>query len=98
MAIRVDPERNEVTALAAAATWRGEPVLEIGCGDGRLTLRLARLGARVEAVEQDPELLRRARRALPARHAARVRFRRASALRLPYRQERFSRVVFSWSL
>ena len=45
MSIHVDPEGNEVRALERVAEWRRKRVLEIGCGGGRLTLRLAALGA-----------------------------------------------------
>ncbi len=49
-------------ALAEAATPRAEAdVLEIGCGTGALTVRLASRGARVLAVDQNPEMLERAR-------------------------------------
>ena len=98
MAVLVDPERAEVAALAEAASWRGKKVLEIGCGDGRLTVRLARLGARLEALDPDPARVRAARRALPVRYAGRVRFRTAGAEHLPYSSEGFDRVVFAWSL
>ena len=98
MALHVDPERNEVRALAEAATWRGRRVLEIGCGEGRLTLRLARLGAWVEALDPDPALVRAARRALPSRHAGRVRYRTGGAENLPRPDGGFDRVVFAWSL
>ena len=98
MALLVDPERNEVAALARAARWRGKRVLEIGCGEGRLTLRLARLGARVEAVDPDPARVRAARRALPSRYAGRVRYRTGAAEGLPHPNGTFDRVVFAWSL
>ena len=98
MAMQVDPERNEIRALAQVASWRGRRILEIGCGNGRLTLRLASLGAQVAAVDPDAKLVRAARRALPVRYAGRVRYRVAGALRLPYPAASFERVVFSWSL
>ena len=53
MRLQVDPEGNEVRALRRAGPWRGKRVLEIGCGEGRLTLRLAGLGARVDAIDPD---------------------------------------------
>ena len=98
MAIRVDPERNEVRALVEAATWRNKRVLELGCGEGRLTLRLARLGARVEGLDADRSRVRAARRALPSRYAGRVRFRAGGAEALPHPPGAFDRVVFAWSL
>ena len=98
MTIRMDPQKNEVRALRRAADWRGQRVLEIGCGDGRLTLRLARLGATVEAIDPDAASLRLARRQLPPRFARRVRYRLGEAERLKYPDESFDRVVFAWSL
>jgi ubiquinone/menaquinone biosynthesis C-methylase UbiE len=98
MALRVDPERNEVAALSEAASWRGKRVLEIGCGQGRLTLRLAGLGAWVEALDPDPALLRAARRSLPARFGGRIRYRTGGAEALPHPNGGFDRVVFAWSL
>ena len=98
MGLRVDPERNEVTALQKVARWRGRRVLEVGCGEGRLTLRLAGLGAHVEALDADPGLIRTARRALPARYADRVRYRTGGAERLLHPNGGFDRVVFAWSL
>ena len=49
-------------ALAEAATPRAEAdVLEIGCGTGALTARLASRGARVRAFDSNPEMLERTR-------------------------------------
>jgi len=39
----------------------GGPVLEIGCGTGAVTVRLVKRGARVTALDQNPEMLERAR-------------------------------------
>ena len=98
MAIKMDPQQNEVRALRGAADWRGRRVLEIGCGDGRLTLRLARLGAQVEAIDPDAASLRLARSQLPARYARQVRYHQGEAEHLKYPDETFDRVVFAWSL
>jgi len=43
--------------LAAEATARGEAVLEVACGTGRVALRLAQDGARVVGFDLSPELL-----------------------------------------
>ncbi|HEX6398865.1 MAG TPA: class I SAM-dependent methyltransferase [Actinomycetota bacterium] len=64
MAIRVDPEGNETAALFALAELRGAEVLEIGCGDGRLTWRYADRAARVTAIEPFADSLARAKERL----------------------------------
>ena len=98
MPLYIDPEQNEVRALKQATDWRGRRVLEIGCGDGRLTRRLARLGARVRAIDPDAALIRAARRGLPKRFASQVRFQVGRSGRLEYPRETFDIVVFSWVL
>ncbi len=53
-------ELHRIVAEAAAAAPGGR-VLEIGCGTGAVTARLAALGARVTALDQSPEMLEQAR-------------------------------------
>ena len=98
MAIRVDPEAREVAALRAAAEWSRAEVLEIGCGDGRLSLRLASLGAQVTAIDPEPSLVRKARKSLPKRLDGRVRYSVGSSGKLRFPSRWFDIVVFSWSL
>jgi len=98
MRVRIDPQQNEVRALRRATDWRFKRVLEIGCGDGRLTLRLARLGARVLAIDPDKKLIREARESLPKHLAGRVRYRVGKAEELRLADQSFDVVVFSWSL
>jgi 2-polyprenyl-3-methyl-5-hydroxy-6-metoxy-1,4-benzoquinol methylase len=98
MALHIDPEENEIRALERIADWRRKSVVEIGCGAGRLTLRLARLGATVHAIDPDPKAVREARRSLPARLAGRVRYRVGNAQALKLRDESFDIAVFAWSL
>jgi len=47
--------------LADEATARGEDVLEVACGTGRVALALAREGARVTGIDRSPEMIRVAR-------------------------------------
>lgn len=55
MAHRIDPEGEELDALRALAPVDGLRVLELGCGDGRLTFRYAEPAASVLA---QPDLVR----------------------------------------
>ena len=98
MALEIDPEQNEVRALSRVAGWRNKRVLEIGCGDGRLSLRLARLGAIVHGIDADSALIRVARKNLPQRFAERIRYHVGEAEHLHYANESFDGVVFAWAL
>ena len=78
-----------------APELKGAEVLEIGCGDGRLTRRYAALASRVLAI--DPHAGRiDAARALPA--APHVEFRRAAAADLAPASPGFDVAVLAWSL
>ena len=98
MAIHVDPEAREVAALRRAAHWPGAEVLEVGCGDGRLTLRLAGLGAQVSAIDPNPSLIRKARKNLPKRLFRQVHYSVGSSGKLRFPSSSFDIVVFAWSL
>ncbi len=47
--------------LALLAPQPGERILDLGCGDGVLTLRLAEAGAQVTGLDADPSMLEAAR-------------------------------------
>ena len=98
MGIEIDPEQNEVRALERVTNWRRERVIEIGCGDGRLTLRLVGLGAFVTAIDPDAKLIRTARKKLPKRFAKRIRYHVGKAEHLDHANESFDLAVFAWSL
>jgi 2-polyprenyl-3-methyl-5-hydroxy-6-metoxy-1,4-benzoquinol methylase len=98
MVLHIDPEKRELRELKEAAIWRRKRVVEIGCGDGRLTERLANLGARIDAIDPEAKLIRAARRRKPARLAARIRYHVGKAEHLPAGNGSVDRVVFAWSL
>jgi ubiquinone/menaquinone biosynthesis C-methylase UbiE len=99
MSLAMDPAGSEIRALQKAAEWKGRRLLEIGCGDGRLTLRLAAFGPRhIEAIDPDPARIRLARRSLPARYRKRISYHSGHTDRLKYPAGEFDTVVFSWSL
>jgi 2-polyprenyl-3-methyl-5-hydroxy-6-metoxy-1,4-benzoquinol methylase len=100
MAIRTDPENNETRALFDMANFGGQHVLEIGCGDGRLTWLYADQAARVTAIEPSAKQIALARANLPGRLQDRVEFQAIAfedfAAASP--SAAFDMVILSWSL
>jgi len=94
----LDPEGAHLAALRRLGDLRGRRVLELGCGDGRLTPGIARDAASVLAFDPDAEAVERARQSLPAELAQRVSYRVASGKEIELEPVSFDLVVFSWSL
>lgn len=98
MSPTLDPEGAHLAALLRLADFDGARVLEMGCGEGRLTTGIAEDAASVLAFDPDAAAVEQARAALPATLADRVAFRVASAEQLEIAPGSFDLVVFSWSL
>jgi len=94
----LDPEGAHLAALRRHCAFRDQLVLELGCGDGRLTLGIADEAAHVFAFDPDAEAVERARHSLPSELAARVIYRVASGKEIEIEPHSFDLVVFSWSL
>jgi ubiquinone/menaquinone biosynthesis C-methylase UbiE len=99
MALVMDPAGAEIAALKKTANWRGTRVLEVGCGTGRLTLRLAKLGMeKIIAFDPDPKAIRAARRELPEKYRDHIEYRVGNAGHIKQKDSQFDIVVFSWVL
>jgi ArsR family transcriptional regulator len=88
-------------AWARALTWLiadDLQVVDLGCGDGALTLEIARFAKRVVGVDRRPALLRGARATARRAGAKNVSFRKADMQSLPYEDGRFDLAVLSQSL
>ena len=94
----LDPEGAHLAALRRLGDLRGAHVLEMGCGEGRLTEGIAEEAASVLAFDPDAEAVARARVELRSGLTERVSFRVASAEQLEIEPSSFDLVVFSWSL
>ena len=94
----LDPEGAHLAALRRLGDFRGTRVLELGCGDGRLTLGIARDAAHVVAFDPDAEAVERARISLPHELRERVSYRVASGKEIELEPHSFDLTVFSWSL
>jgi ubiquinone/menaquinone biosynthesis C-methylase UbiE len=92
------PFGMEVRLIQHFVRLKGRSVLELGCGDGRLTRQLAPLASNVVAVEPDPARIAEARRAAASEGISNVTFRVGSAERLRIGGGHFDIALFSWSL
>ena len=98
MPIRLDPEAAEIKALFEAVdNFTGKRVLEVGCGDGRLTWRYADHAARVTAIDPDPARIDKAVAACPPRLRDRLEFR-TQALQSFESGPEFDLIILAWSL
>ena len=94
----LDPEGAHLAALRRLGDFRRRRVLELGCGDGRLTVGIARDAAHVLAFDPDAEAVELARRSVPAELRDRVSYRVASGKEIEIEPQSFDLTVFSWSL
>jgi ubiquinone/menaquinone biosynthesis C-methylase UbiE len=94
-----DPEGRELDQLRAVVPLDDAQVLEVGCGDGRLTWKYASQARGVLAIDADRSKLAAARAGLSSRGlAAKVQLAQTAAETLPVRREAFDLAIFSWSL
>jgi 2-polyprenyl-3-methyl-5-hydroxy-6-metoxy-1,4-benzoquinol methylase len=94
--LTVDPDGVELATIDELVDLRGKRVLEVGCGDGRLTFRYADRTAYVLGVDPDREAIGFAREDRPEALRQRVQFRVAKRVDRPRR--RFDVALYSWSL
>jgi ubiquinone/menaquinone biosynthesis C-methylase UbiE len=97
MDVQKDPEQNEARYLLEYAEVKGKRILEVGCGDGRLTWRYAEAARQVAGIDLDQDGLRVAKIERPSDLEARVTFIRANSIRLPFRSRCFDLAIFAWS-
>ena len=100
MAVRIDPEGNETDALFDLVELEGREILEIGCGDGRLTWRYADRAAHVTAIEPFEDAVARATSRLSETPNDRIEFRHAAFedFAAVSDADAFDVTLLSWSL
>jgi ubiquinone/menaquinone biosynthesis C-methylase UbiE len=92
-----DPEEREIKHIREFGGLEGKRVLEIGCGDGRMTWRYATIPNMITGIDPEYEPLTEALSDRPSSLVDKARFAQAKAEYLPFLTESFEAVVFSWS-
>lgn len=98
MTLQTDPEGNEGRHLRKFVDFTNTRVLEVGCGEGRLTWKYAAKPAFTVGFDLDVTALRIAQLDRPAGLTSKVDFVAASARSIPFADEQFDIAVLSWSL
>jgi ubiquinone/menaquinone biosynthesis C-methylase UbiE len=92
------PPGMEVRLIQRFVGFTDRRILEIGCGDGRLTQQYASMASSVVALEPDAAQIRLARRMAVADGLTNVSFRVGRAERMRLGGAPFDIALFSWSL
>ncbi len=89
---------DDLPLYTALAEQYGEPILDVGCGTGRVMLHLAQAGFRTVGVDHSEAMVARAKRKLAVMPdvAERVRFVVGDVLSVPM-EERFGLVVVPYN-
>jgi 2-polyprenyl-3-methyl-5-hydroxy-6-metoxy-1,4-benzoquinol methylase len=98
MSIALDPEQAETCAIHALVDFTGADVLEVGCGDGRLTWRFAEQARAVLALDPAAAAIATAQAICPAPLRQKVTFQTADITTAALQPAAYDVVVLSWSL
>ena len=100
MTLQRDSDRREIRFLHKYADLNAsrKRVLEIGCGEGRLTWQYANESRFTLAVDLDRDALRVARVDRPADLEDSVHLVCADSIHLPSAEEKFDIAILAWSL
>ncbi len=96
MSFQKDPEQTETKTLHKFTDFAAKRVLEIGCGDGRLTWRYAKETKFTAGIDLNADDLRVATIERPSDLA--VSFARADSIHTPFAKEKFDIAILAWSL
>ena len=92
------PPGFELRLIERVVSLRRKRILEIGCGDGRLTFEYAPMASSVLAIDPDRPSIDEAAREREARGIENIDFRVGSIEDLPPSGASFDIALFSWSL
>lgn len=98
MTSELDPSGAETAALLEAAELSAARVVEIGCGDGRLTRRYAKICRDSVAIDSVIHEIATAATVRPTGCRRRPRFLPATVMALPFRDRSFDIALLAWSL
>jgi len=96
--LQKDPENKEGKLLHQFVDFKDKRVLEVGCGEGRLTWKYGGVSSLTVGIDPDHDALRLARIDSPEDLRKHVHFTGASANQIPFSKETFDITILAWSL
>ncbi len=90
--------RERAALFEVVPDWSGRRVLEVGCGDGRLTAKYAAAAGSVLAIDPDPDEIALARIDMPDGLGGRIEWRVAGIENLGSPRAAFDIILLSWAL
>ena len=98
MSVSVDADGVETGVIHDLVDFDGKTVIEVGCGDGRLTWRYATAAAAVLAVDVNENKIAAANDATPSDLRGKVTFKAVDIIDLEAREESFDVAILSYAL
>ena len=96
--VEIDPEGRELQTFLKHTSLKDKKVLEVGCGDGRITFKYAALAKHVIAIDVNTEEIEKAKSKIPAELSSKLEFQVCSGDNLLFEDETFDVVFFAYSL
>ena len=99
MTLQRDPEGFEKKILHKYADFTNKRILEVGCGEGRLTWKYANASSLTVGFDPDQDAVCVARAdAQDKSCGTHIHFAQASASHIPFSKEKFDIAILAWSL
>jgi ubiquinone/menaquinone biosynthesis C-methylase UbiE len=93
-----DPDEIETHVIRNLVDFKGKDVLEVGCGEGRMTWRYADIARSVLAIDPDEDAIAIATEQTPSKLRSRVAFMATDITQLALAEDAFDIAILSWSI
>ena len=98
VSVSIDADGVETRVIHDLVDFGGKTVIEVGCGDGRLTWRYAPAAAEVVAVDVNENKIAAANDATPSDLRGKVTFKAVDIIDLDAPDESFDVAILSYAL